>query len=176
MKVFKYLVALADISVGFLGLFFVIFTVTRPSLPNATLEKENLERIVQQLRQDIRQLEEIKLAKARSAGKALAGKEAAKIIITGQSVVVERAGRQTRFATLDDFSAGTQNWPWPASVVLYVDITAWLSSGSSASSTPSNKAAAKFPCKSPLWPNKGETENDTRYTCNVLGLKIFCLT
>ncbi len=120
MKVFKYLVALADISVGFLGLFFVIFAVTRPSLPHITLEKERLERTAEQLRREIRQLEEIKLAKA-GATKALAGKDAAKIIITGQSLVVERAGQQTRFATLDGFSAGVRNWRWPASVVLYVD-------------------------------------------------------
>ncbi len=120
MKVFKYLVALADISVGFLGLFFVIFAVTRPSMPNVEVEKEKLEQTLQQLRQDIRQLEEIKLAKA-GAGKALAGKDAAKIIVTGQSLVVERAARQTRFATLEAFAAGVQNWRWPASVVLYVD-------------------------------------------------------
>lgn len=121
MKVFKYLVALADISVGFLGLFFVIFAVTRPSLPNVARAREQLEQTLQQLRDDIRQLEEIKLAQSRHAGKTLADKAAAKIIVTGQSLVVERAGRQTRFATLEAFAAGVRNWRWPASVVLYVD-------------------------------------------------------
>ncbi len=119
MKVFKYLVALADISVGFLGLFFVIFSVTRPTMPNA-VEQRGLEQTLQQLRGEIRQLEEIKLAKA-SAGKALPGKDAAKIIITGQNFIVDLAGRQTRFTTLADFVAGTQNWRWPGSLILYVD-------------------------------------------------------
>lgn len=121
MKVFKYLVALADISVGFLGLFFVIFSVTRPTLSGAAAEKQRLAQTVQQLRAEIRQLEEIKLAKARSAGKALADKNAAKIIVTGQGLVAALAGRQARFPSLAAFAAGTAGWRWPASVVLYVD-------------------------------------------------------
>ena len=118
MKVFKYLVALADISVGFLGLFFVIFSVTRPSL---STDRQKLEQTVQRLRSEIRQLEEIKLAKSQRAGKALAGQHAGKIIVTGQSLVVEIAGRQRRFLNLGDFAAGTQGWSWPPSVILYVD-------------------------------------------------------
>jgi biopolymer transport protein ExbD len=118
MKVFKYLVALADISVGFLGLFFVIFSVTRPSL---SLDRQKLEQTVQRLRSEIRQLEEIKLAQSRHPGKALSGQDAGKIIVTGQSLVVELAGRQKRFLTLADFVAGAQGWSWPGSVVLYVD-------------------------------------------------------
>jgi biopolymer transport protein ExbD len=120
MKVFKYLVALADISVGFLGLFFVIFTVTRPTLSSAVSEKRRLERDLQQLREEIRQLQEIKLAKAGAARQAVSA-DAAKIIVTGQALTVELAGRQTRFAALAAFAAAAQNWRWPASVVLYVD-------------------------------------------------------
>jgi biopolymer transport protein ExbD len=120
MKVFKYLVALADISVGFLGLFFVIFAVTRPTLSSAVSEKRRLERDLQQLREDIRQLQEIKLAKAGAARQPLSA-NAAKIIITAQALTVELEGRQTRFATLAAFAAASQNWRWPASVVLYVD-------------------------------------------------------
>ncbi len=123
MKVFKYLAALADISVGFLGLFFVIFSVTRPSVQSTASERQGLEsrNAGQQLREEIRQLEEIKLAKARNAGKKLTTAGAAKIIITGQAITVEISGRQTRFATSNSFVAGTQTWRWPASVILYVD-------------------------------------------------------
>jgi biopolymer transport protein ExbD len=121
MKVFKYLAALADISVGFLGLFFVIFSVTRPSLQTTARERQQLEQTVRQLQDEIRQLEEIKLAKSRSAGKKLATAGAAKIMITGQAITAEISGRKSSFATINSFVAGTQAWRWPANVILYVD-------------------------------------------------------
>ncbi|MCI0694027.1 hypothetical protein L0337_18720 [candidate division KSB1 bacterium] len=120
MKVFKYLVALADISVGFLGLFFVIFAVTRPMLPGAAVEKQRLEKILQDLREEIRRLEEIKLAKA-GAGQKLPAGQSAKIIIAAQAVTVEMAGQTKRFASTAAFAALAPRLSWPGNVVLYVD-------------------------------------------------------
>jgi biopolymer transport protein ExbD len=120
MKVFKYLVALADISVGFLGLFFVIFAVARPTLNGSSAEKRRLEQTARSLREEIRRLEEIKLAKA-GAGQKLPAGESAKIIITVQAVTVEMAGQTRRFAGAAAFAALAPRLPWPGSVVLYVD-------------------------------------------------------
>ncbi|MDZ7305305.1 MAG: hypothetical protein ONB44_24540 [candidate division KSB1 bacterium] len=120
MKVFKYLVALADISVGFLGLFFVIFAVTRPTLSSAVSERRKLESQLQQRREEIRQLEEIRLAKS-GAGRKFAEGPSAKIIVAAEAVSVELAGRTTRFDHLSAFAAAAPRLRWPENVVLYVD-------------------------------------------------------
>jgi biopolymer transport protein ExbD len=120
MKVFKYLVILADISVGFLGLFFVIFAVTRPALHSSPAQRQRLEQALHQLRAEIRRLEEIKLAKA-GAAKKPAGNEAAKIIVAVQAIAAEIAGRKAHFSNAAEFAAASRSWRWPDSVVLYVD-------------------------------------------------------
>lgn len=121
MKVFKYLVALADISIGFLGLFFVIFTVTRPSVTGAGGEKARLEQALLRLREEIRQLEEIKLAQSRRAGQKLPDGQAAKIIVAVQEVTAEIAGRTLRFDHPAAFAAAAPRLRWPDNAVLYID-------------------------------------------------------
>ena len=120
MKVFKYLVALADISVGFLGLFFIIFAVTRPTLPKATTEQKKLEEEIKKLHSDIRQLEEIKLTKAQS-GKQLSSKQTFKIIVSREGITLDRRGDKTKYLSIKDFTAAVKKLKWPETVVLYVD-------------------------------------------------------
>ncbi|MCK6561889.1 hypothetical protein HUU39_24525 [candidate division KSB1 bacterium] len=120
MKVFKYLVALADISVGFLGLFFIIFAVTRPSLSPVLAEQRQLEKTLQQLRAEVRQLEEIKLAKSAAARRA-ASENSAKIIVALNGVTIEVDKRQTRFRDPSSFARGARQFSWPDNVVLYID-------------------------------------------------------
>lgn len=120
MKVFKYLVALADISVGFLGLFFVIFAVARPTVSGTTAERSRLRQTVDSLRQEIRELEKIKLGRAAGARK-LAGEGSAKIIVAPGFITAEVSRRRRRFATVDEFVAAAPAIPWTPNVVLYID-------------------------------------------------------
>jgi biopolymer transport protein ExbD len=133
MKVFKYLVALADISVGFLGLFFIIFAVARPTI-SSDAERNRLRQTVDSLRREIRELEQIKLGSAAS-GKKLGADASAKIIVAASFINVEilrkhrpasdlqygNGAGQTRFASADEFAANAAAMPWPPNVVLYVD-------------------------------------------------------
>ncbi len=120
MKVFKYLVALADISVGFLGLFFVIFAVARPTISSNVTERSRLQETIDKLRQDVRILEEIKLTKA-GAGKKFSADRAGKITITGHELIVQLSGATRRLNSIAEFSSAAARWRWPESVVLYVD-------------------------------------------------------
>jgi len=120
MRVFKYLVTLADISVGFLGLFFIIFAVTRPTALQELTEKRKLEHQLEQLRQQIGQLEKIELSKASTAQK-MTSEQSAKIIVERQRITVELQGQKRRFRSINRFDAVAKKMHWPASLVLYVD-------------------------------------------------------
>lgn len=120
MKVFKHLVALADISVGFLGLFFIIFAITRPTFSPALAEKQRLEKTLEQLRADIRQLEQIKLAKS-SAARQNTSADAAKITVALHELTVELRGRQSRFPNPAAFARSASKFNWPENVVLLID-------------------------------------------------------
>jgi len=120
MKVFKYLVALADISVGFLGLFFIIFAITRPTVLDALSELQRRDNIIRELRSQIRELQELNLAKAES-GKALPDKPAANIRIEQRGFRVDVAGHKRRFTDAGAFQKQAGQIAWPKSIVLYVD-------------------------------------------------------
>lgn len=120
MRVFKYLVALADISVGFLGLFFIIFAITRPTLVETIAEKARNRETIEKLQQKIRELEEINLAKA-SSGNPLSDKDAASITIRRKSITMAHQGHESRYRDPAGFARAAQRLDWPASVILYVD-------------------------------------------------------
>lgn len=120
MKVFKYLVALADISVGFLGLFFLIFAITRPSLSGAVMEKRQLEKKLAEMRAEIRQLEELKLA-GTSTGKPFADDGAGKVMLSTSGVQIEIGGQRWHYRNAAGLAAAAPQLPWPSAVILYVD-------------------------------------------------------
>jgi hypothetical protein len=79
------------------------------------------------LRDEIRRLEDIKLAKS-GAGQKLDESQSAKIIVAVHAITVEIAGggnraqrRQIAFNTPAEFARAAPRLPWPAGVVLYVD-------------------------------------------------------
>lgn len=63
MRVWKYLVAMADMSIGLLGVFIIIFLVTKPSTDNTMIhEKESM---IEKLKQEVNKLE-IEISQAKS--------------------------------------------------------------------------------------------------------------
>ncbi len=110
MKVFKYLVALADISVGFLGLFFVLFAVTRPAL------RESAE--IERLKNEVRLLQELQLSRAGAGGET--EKLAAKIYLRQNDLTV-MLDQKEQSLKYKDFAAAAKKEKWPNKVALYVD-------------------------------------------------------
>lgn len=120
MKVFKYLVALADISVGFLGLFFIIFAVARPSLLDSAARVDELQATIDELKRHLVELEKISLSDAK-AGTAI-GKHTGATITIGTNGLSIRIGESTReFATVPLFERAAAGIPWPPMVLLLVD-------------------------------------------------------
>lgn len=120
MRAFKHLIPLADVAVGFLGLFFIIFTVTRPDLNESVAQAKEREKTVRQLQEKIRELEKLHLASAHS-GKPLAEMEAASITLTENEIRVNLKQRETVFANSGAFQSAAAKIDWPPEVVLYID-------------------------------------------------------
>lgn len=120
MRVFKYLVALADIAVAFLGFFFIIFAITRPTLTSTLEDNKRLEQANRELQQRIRQLQEIDLNKVQS-GETLNAPDAADIVVEKEAVRVRYQNRNNRYATVESFLISMPEHNWPAHIVFYVD-------------------------------------------------------
>ncbi len=120
MRVFKHLIALADIAVGFLGLFIIIFAVTRPCLRDTTAALAQKDAELAQLQQKLHELEELQLPES-ATGRQMSDAEAGKIILTDSEIRVDLNGKKSTFASVDAFQSATAGLTWPQIVVLYVD-------------------------------------------------------
>ena len=117
MRVFKHLVAMADIAVGFLGLFFIIFAVARPnSAVDSTGQQEEFER----LKEKLHELETLELAPSQS-GRSLPNKELASIMLTPDGIRIVVRGSASVSTTHDDFRSTAAKINWPGEVVYYID-------------------------------------------------------
>jgi biopolymer transport protein ExbD len=123
MRVFKYLVALADIAVGFLGFFFIIFAIAQPTLTDSRAENAALAAKVRALQEHLRQLTEIDLSETGS-GATLETEKAAEIIIGKTAIRVIYQQQTGRFANLAAFLRQNAKMKWPPQVVLFVDRSA----------------------------------------------------
>ncbi|KAA3613953.1 MAG: hypothetical protein DWQ05_16910 [Calditrichaeota bacterium] len=123
MKVFKYLVALADISVGFLGLFFIIFAVTRPVTPEVMQQNRALDKKVRELQNHLQSLQNIELSRTGS-GTILQRKNAAEIIIlTNGNINVKVGSRKQNLDNAAQFATFAQKQKWPQHAILYIERT-----------------------------------------------------
>jgi hypothetical protein len=116
MRVFKHLVAMADIAVGFLGLFFIIFAVARPNSAADFSQLQELDR----LKQKLHELETLQLAPSKS-GKSLPKEERASITLSVDGIRIRIRGAEAVSATHENFRAVAAKIKWPAEVIYYID-------------------------------------------------------
>lgn len=118
MRVFKHLMALADIAVGFLGLFFIIFAVTRPAMHNSSGSRSDAQ--IRELEEKIRVLEELKLSNSES-GKTMSDEKAASITIAREHVRLNLPGSSPIVSSHERFADAIAGAALPETAVLYVD-------------------------------------------------------
>ena len=127
MRIWKYLVALADLSIGLLGLFVVIFLVTKPSQEkiqaresNKTVKAQQLQ--LEELKQKVKTLN-IELSKAQT-GEHLSSDESSEITIRANKSLSIKAGKQSpveHFTSIQSFKRWLQHNRLHNDIVLKVD-------------------------------------------------------
>jgi len=127
MRIWKYLVALADLSLGLLGLFVVIFLVTKPSQEkiqaresNKTVKAQQLQ--LEELEQKVKRLN-IELSKAQT-GESLSSDESSEITIHANRSLSIKAGKKSpeeHFASIQSFRHWLQHNRLHNDILLKVD-------------------------------------------------------
>jgi len=120
MRVFKHLIALADIAVGFLGLFFIIFAITQPGQHETSAQTNEREKAFHQLQERIHELEKLQLAGTR-AGRPLPGAETASVTLTENEIRIRVRQQESAFSDSRTFQNAASKLDWPSEIVLYVD-------------------------------------------------------